>query len=247
LKVAVVTPYHAEPRAWIERCIRSVATQTHSCEHIVLADGRPQDWIDGTGVRHLRLDRAHADYGNTPRALGGMLAISEGFDAIAFLDADNWYEPGHVAACVSTAEATGADYVTTLRHWVREDGSRMPYEWGDDATGAHVDTNCFFLVFGAFHAVPRWLLMPRPMKMFGDRFFLKSLRTEGLCEGRTQVRTVNYLCTWADVYRAVGETPPAFAKQGLPTERLEAWLQGLRPGDLQHVRRLTGCELQPAG
>jgi glycosyltransferase involved in cell wall biosynthesis len=245
LKVAVVTPYHAEPRPWIERCIASVAAQTHACEHIVVADGRPQDWIDAAGVRHLRLDRAHADYGNTPRALGGLMAISEGFDAIAFLDADNRYEPGHVASCVAAAHATGADYVTTLRTFVREDGSPMPYEWREDLTGAHVDTSCFFLLFGAFHAVPRWLLMPKPMTIFGDRFFLKSLRDEGLREARTGSRTVDYLCTWADVYRAVGEMPPAFAKQGLPIERLDAWMRRLKPGDLHHVRRLAGCSLQP--
>lgn len=246
MNVAVVTPYHAEPRAWIERCLASVAAQTHACQHIVVADGRPQDWIDDTGVRHLRLDRAHADYGNTPRALGALMAISEGFDAIAFLDADNWYEPGHVAACVAAAQASGADFVSAQRRFVREDGSPMPYAWSEDTSGAHVDTSCFFLMFGAFHAVPRWLLMPKPMTILGDRFFLKSLRDEGLSEARTGACTVNYLCTWADVYRAVGEAPPAFAKDGLPTERLAAWMRRLQPGDLAHVRRLSGCALQAA-
>ena len=96
MRVAVVTPYYKEPRGWIERCIASVAAQTHACDHFLVADGHAQDWIDGAGVRHLRLDRGHGDYGNTPRALGALLAVSEGYDAIAFLDADNWYAPEHV-------------------------------------------------------------------------------------------------------------------------------------------------------
>ena len=31
MRVAVVTPYYKEPREWIERCIASVAAQTHAC------------------------------------------------------------------------------------------------------------------------------------------------------------------------------------------------------------------------
>lgn len=243
MRVAVVTPYYKESREWLERCIASVKAQTHECTHILVADGHPQDWIDDAGVRHLRLDRGHADYGNTPRAMGGLLAVSEGFDAVAFLDADNWYQPEHVARCVQVAESSGADFVTSGRHWVRADGSVMDVSIGEDNDGSHVDTNCFFLLFGAFHAIPRWLLMPKPMAMWCDRFFLQSLREEGLREARTLTRSVNYLCTWANVYRAIGETPPAFAKEGIPTQRLMQWVGRLQPSDVGLVHRLSGCRL----
>lgn len=243
MRVAVVTPYHLETRAWMQRCLDSVREQTHPCEHLIVSDGHPQDWIDAAGVRHLRLDRAHADYGNTPRSIGAQLAVAEGFDAIAFLDADNWYEPDHIARCVAEAEASGADFVAARRRFVREDGSVIPFESADDRSGDHVDTSCMMLLFGAFHALPRWLLMPRPMAILGDRYFVQSLRADGLREARSSAApTVNYLCTWADVYRAVGEDPPSFAKQGVPVERLGRWLRRLETQDFDQVLRLSGVQ-----
>jgi glycosyltransferase involved in cell wall biosynthesis len=244
MRVAVVTPYFKEPRAWLQRCIDSVRAQTLACEHLLIADGHAQDWLDDTGVRHLRLDRCHADYGNTPRSVGAQLMVSEGFDAVAFLDADNAFDPGHVASCVDRAEATGADYVAARRRFVREDGSELPYRSREDESGAHVDTSCLFLLFGAFHALPRWGLMPKPMSILGDRYFLRSLREEGLREARLDQPTVSYQCGFADVYRAVGETPPAFAKDGLPVDRLSQWLRRLQPDDFVQVARLSGCRMQ---
>ena len=243
MRVAVVTPYYQEPRAWLQRCVDSVRTQVHACEHFVVADGHAQDWLDAAGVRHLRLDRAHADYGNTPRSIGAQLAVAEGFQAVAFLDADNWYEPDHIARCVALAERTGADFVSAARRFVREDGSVIPFESREDRTGEHVDTSCLFLLFGAYHALPRWLLMPRPMAMLGDRYFVKSMRDEGLTEARVAEPGVNYLCSWADVYLAVGEAPPAFAKQGLPAARLGRWLKRLSAADFAQVERLSGCRI----
>nr|WP_259374357.1 glycosyltransferase [Calidifontimicrobium sp. SYSU G02091] len=243
MRVAVVTPYFKEPSEWLERCIRSVRQQSHPCDHLVVADGHPQDWLDGAGVRHLRLDRSHSDYGNTPRSIGAQLAVAEGYDAIAFLDADNWYEPDHIQSCVEVAERTGADFVCARRFLARADGSRMPVRIADDDAGRHVDTNCFFILFGAFHTLPRWLMMPKPMTMWGDRFFLASLRQERLREAFVDHATVNYLCTFSDVFELIGETPPPYAKAGLPIERLNAWVRRLQPGDLAHVKRLAGCDL----
>ena len=242
LRVAVVTPYYKEPREYIERCLASVRAQTHGAEHIVVADGHPQDWLDSAGVRHIRLDRSHADYGNTPRSIGAQLAISEGFDAVAFLDADNWFEPDHVANCVEALRRAPADFVASQRHWVRADGSRMPYRASEDVDGSHVDTNCLFLGRGAFHTVSRWLTMPKEMVLWGDRIYLASLRQEGLREARTATPTVNYLCTWSGVFRALGELPPAYAKEGVPVVRMLDWLKGLPPEELSLVKRQSGCD-----
>ncbi|MCA0175081.1 MAG: glycosyltransferase [Proteobacteria bacterium] len=243
MRVAVITPYHREPEAWLRRCLASVRNQTLACEHLVIADGHPQDWLDGEGVRHIRLDRAHRDYGNTPRAIGALLAISEGFDAVTFLDADNWYAPEHIATCVQVAAQTGCDYVTASRHLCREDGSIMAVHASDDGDWSHVDTNCFFLLVGAFHSVARWALMPKPMALLGDRFYLQGLLADGLRAGRSPARTVHYLCTWSSFYRALGEPVPAFAKENIDGQPVRNWLARLQPGDLAVVRRLTGCAL----
>ena len=243
MRVAVVTPYCKEPRAWLERCVDSVRRQTHACEHYVVADGHAQDWLDTAGVRHLKLDRAHADYGNTPRALGAQLAVSEGCDAVAFLDADNWFEPVHVRTCIDVAERSGADWVAARRHLRRDDGSRIDFRIDEDENFSHVDTNCYFVLFGAFYTLPRWALMPKPMAIWCDRFYLASLRRDGLREAHTDTATVNYLCTWAGIFQAIGEQPPPYAKNGLPMHRLTRWLERLQPGDLDHVRRLSGVDL----
>jgi hypothetical protein len=81
------------------------------------------------------------------------------------------------------------------------------------------------------------------MSMWCDRFYLQSLREEGLREARTQTRSVYYLCTWSGVYRSIGEQPPAFAKEGVPVERLADWRARLQPADLAAVKRLAGVQL----
>jgi glycosyltransferase involved in cell wall biosynthesis len=246
MRVAVVTPYYKEPAAWLARCIRSVREQTAAATHFVVADGHPQAWVEDAGVRHVRLDRSHADYGNTPRAIGAMLAISEGFDAVAFLDGDNWFAPDHVEECLRAASARDVDYVIAKRRWAREDGSVMKVRSGEDDDGSHADTNCLFLLRGAFHTVPRWGLMPRPMSMWGDRFYFGSLKHDGLPAAQARHETVYYLCTWAPVYRSIGEQPPSFAKEGLPVHQLNDWYAGLGERDREIATRLSGFPLPAA-
>ena len=248
MKVAVITPYYKEPRAWLERCLASVRGQTYECVHIVVADGFPQAWIDDLpGVRHLKLDRPHADYGNTPRALAAIMAANEGFDAVCFLDGDNWIGEDHVRTCVELAEREDLDYVTTKRHMVREDGSIIPLRIDEDCDGSHVDTNCYFLLRGAFHTIARWALMPQPMAVYGDRVYLASLREEGLRTACTEERSVWYLCTWAHLFRQVGETAPAFAKDPLPLDNLPRWYAGLGPHEREMTRRLSGMSAPRLG
>ncbi len=105
-KPLIVTAYYKEDRAVLEHCISSVRAQTEPADHLLVADGHPQDWIDDLPVRHIRLDRAHCDYGNTPRVVGAMLGISEGYGGIGFLDADNWIESDHIATCQEAARLT---------------------------------------------------------------------------------------------------------------------------------------------
>ena len=78
-------------------------------DHFLIADGAPQDWIDHEGVRHIRLDRTHGDFGNVARSIGALLAAGERYDAVAFLDADNRIDPDHVARCLAAAQAAASD------------------------------------------------------------------------------------------------------------------------------------------
>jgi len=250
-RVAVITPYYKERRAWLERCIESVKAQDYAATHFMVADGFAQDWIDGARVRHLRLDRSHADFGNTPRALGAQLAVSEGFDAICFLDADNWFAPTHVTRCLEAADATetAVDYVVARRNFVRDDGSTIPLQHNEDANPSadgHIDTNCYFLLRGAFHTIPRWSMMPKPLAIVCDRVYRLILEADKLARTYVTGTTVNYLCTWRGPYLALGETPPAFAKAHVDPRNYQQWWQGLNASDKQFVERMVGTSLQIA-
>src|SRR5690348_4286605 len=109
-RYAVVTPYYKEERWLLERCMNSVRTQSLPADHFLVADGFPQDWLDHEPVRHIRLDRNHRDFGNTPRGIGALVAIGEGYDGIALLDADNWFESHHIEECVAASGRSECDY-----------------------------------------------------------------------------------------------------------------------------------------
>jgi hypothetical protein len=160
-QVVVVTLYYREDRSLPERCIDSVQRQTVPTDHLLVADGHPQDWIDRAGMRRLRLDREHRDFGNTPRGVGAVLAAAEGYSGISLLDADNRLEPDHVEACLAAAarvQGAPCDFVVTRRNFAGPDGARI--DAADEPPDAHVDTNCFFFLDGAFHTLPAWVLMP---------------------------------------------------------------------------------------
>ena len=51
-----------------------------------------------------------------------------------------------------------AEGVLSVQLTALDGGTLPPFE-----AGTHVDTSCLFLLFGAFHTLPRWLMMPKPM------------------------------------------------------------------------------------
>ena len=96
--------------------------QTFPCTHIMVADGRPQAIVDRMTVQHIILPVNNRDYGDTPRGIGSVLAISQGFDAIAYLDDDNWYYPEHIETMVHLHRQSNAAVITASRNLHRLDG-----------------------------------------------------------------------------------------------------------------------------
>ena len=240
MKVAVITPYYQEQPELILRCIRSVSNQTIDCDHFLISDGFPQDWIDQETVRHIKLDISHRDFGNTPRSVGGMLALAqdENYDAITFLDADNWYDVDHIEECLNAARiGLAPDYVKARRRFVRNDGSELNYP--DESSEFFVDTNCFFLLPGSFHMIPLWGLTPRPLTMFCDRIFYTGLNAGKLNFASVDKVTVNYLCTWADIFKQLGEEVPEYAKT-LDVKPLIEWIRNLDSKKHELIRRRLG-------
>ena len=244
-RYCVITPYFNEDRDMLARCMDSVRGQGVKVDHMLVADGHPQEWIDREPVRHLKLDRAHADYGNFARGVGALAALAEAYDGVCFLDADNWYDENHIALCLEAAAREPASpFVAARRRFVRPDGSVMtgvlPAEVPIEP---HVDTNCMFLLPGAYPHLHRWCTIPRELSASGDHLFYLVMVMAGVRPTPTLHATVNYLCMFETVYRDIGEEPPPGAKPILQWPMRQAWLDGLTADQLAHVRALVGLNL----
>src|SRR3954470_11330271 len=179
-----ITPYYKEMRNCLEHCVASVKQQTVRADHILVSDGFPQDWLDQADVRHVCLDCAHRDYGNTPRGIGSLMAVAEGYDGIGLLDADCWLEPDHLEHCLAQAAQLGSEecgFVVTSRTLRRPDQSVINI--ADEPLAVHVDTNCFFFLPPSFGVLPVWALMPREVSSICDRVFFSRLTGSGFCIG----------------------------------------------------------------
>lgn len=245
MKVAVITPYFKEPDETLERCLGSVRSQDQPATHILIADGHPNELVERAGVRHLRLDRSHADAGNTARGLGALLAVAEEFEAIAFLDADNWFDDSHLSSCIQTAHSTPElpDFVVARRRLCRPDGSELPGSLEEDERGQHVDTSCFFLLRSSFHVAARWAAIPKALGPVGDRVFFKLLIAQNLRANRCQRTTVNYSCTYRSPYLAANEEPPPSAKPDPDPVQFSDWWRSLNARERTIANRLVGFPL----
>lgn len=222
----------------LARCIASVAAQSVACDHLLVADGAAQDWLDGEAVRHLRLDRNHADCGNAARGVGALLAAGEGYDAVGFLDADNRIDPDHVALCLAAAaghgEGLAAPDVVVARR-------RIELPCGTPVAVAEepglVDTNCLFLLPGAFPVIGRWVLIPGPLAVIGDRLFHAALVAAGCRMAETARASVTYVSRWLVHYAASGGAVPADAR-AIDVGRIAGWVAALSP---RNAARSTGA------
>jgi hypothetical protein len=244
-RYAIVTPYCREERWQIERCVESVKQQSVHVEHFVVADGFAQEWLDGAGVRHIKLDRNHADCGNTPRGIGALLAVAEEYTAIGMLDVDNWLEPDHVEACLEAAATTGkpCDYVIGRRVFHRPDGELLE-ALREEAY--HVDTSCFFFLRGSFCVLPHWAMMPPQMAGVCDRVFYQMIRQRDFIVARVPKPTIHFTTLYIHHYNQIGETPPLEVKH-IDIDEADRWLQTLAPYQNEIARRLAGYPSRSGG
>jgi predicted O-linked N-acetylglucosamine transferase (SPINDLY family) len=220
LKIAIITPYYKESDDLLRRCIESVAFQNYPCDHFLISDGHPKEWIDSEKVRHIKLGISHSDYGNTPRGIGAQLAVSEEYDAIAFLDADNWFDINHIEECLNSVvdkynNWLDCDYVIAQRRFRREDLSILNIN--DEPN--HIDTNCYLFLPGSFFLLPTWNMIPKVLSSVGDRVFQKLIFDYNLTYVKNKLITVNYLDLWASHYKILGEKIPINAKENVSSKK----------------------------
>lgn len=209
MKVAVITPYFKEPTEKLQRCIASVAAQDYPVVHYMVADGFPNESVARAPVKHIILPEPHGDYGNTPRGLGAISALNSGFEAFAFLDADNWFAPNHVSSLVGTVRRTGAHVAYSGRKIVLPDGTQVDGRDPEDAAGVHVDTSAFFITSKAAFLLSYWAMMDPATAAICDRVMLAAIqatKTPIACSG---LDTLYYESNYSVHYSMAGKPIPA--------------------------------------
>jgi glycosyltransferase involved in cell wall biosynthesis len=225
MKVAVVTPYYKETDQQLEKCMSSVGKQSYPATHILVSDGYPQFWrAKLSNFEHMTLPVSHGDAGATPRAIGAMSAFSRGYDAVAFLDADNWYEPDHIKLMVETIQLKSVDVVVATRKIML--GNDLYYVDNIESDGRNfADTNCMFLSVKSLHLLSYWVTEPGK-KLWSDRSFWNSIVQSKLSVAICDQPTVAYVTKWAMHYVMAGLVPPPDS----------VWIEKDTDGNLSHIK-----------
>ncbi|WP_115120296.1 glycosyltransferase family A protein [Synechococcus sp. UW105] len=208
---AVITPYYEESLAVLERCHRSCQEQEGDwpLRHVMVADGHPRPELAGWDVDHITLPKAHADNGNTPRCLGAISAINQGYWPILFLDADNWFRPWHLKTMVSLHHRhPNADVLAMGRQCALPDGTEIPGMADEDYALRHVDTSCYVFYPSGFRVLPLWGMMPPYLGPVCDRFIREAITNHGLVMAGTNVPSVVFTAHYSWAYEAVGRPVP---------------------------------------
>jgi glycosyl transferase family 2 len=213
LHIAVVTPHYGVEEAWLERCRESVRSQTVPCTHFLVNDGDPDVELEGDDrTEVVRIPGPHRDVGNAGRAVGSVCAIAQQYEAIAYLDADNWYEPEHLESLVELHLESQALVCTSTRNLYGLDGTFL--EVCPETDGVlFVDTSCMLLTRPAFGIVASWYLMPEGTRMVSDRVVLRTIKERKMSMAHTGRPTLNYTTRYAAHYEHVGKpSPPGAVK-----------------------------------
>jgi len=227
-RIAVITPYAREPIETLERCHRSVLQQTLRCEQIFVADGHARDEVDAWDARHVRLPVPSGDCGDTPRRIAGQVVIDGGFEAVLYLDADNWLRPRHAESLWARHRASGAALCHSARTLHRRDGTVMPLALAGDNVH-HVDTSCLFVASAAFDLLTRWGTWPAALSRIDDRVFWHLARSRGHATAFTGGLTTCYEATHLRFYRTLGEASPVGTRPDVDVASLFTWYEALSP------------------
>ncbi|MBV8781089.1 MAG: glycosyltransferase family 2 protein [Phycisphaerae bacterium] len=229
----MITPYFREAIDVLQHCHDSVRTQTFACTHFMIADGQSQAEVFGWECQHLVLPQSHDDNGNTPRAIGSLSAMNQGFDAIAYLDADNWFYPNHIEAMIRLQRKTSAAVCTATRSIHRADRSLMYIDRRESDGKKHVDTSCLFLTSAAYRLLPLWAMMPKQLGPICDSIFWQAINARRLATAHHPEPTVAFQTQYAAHYTDIGERAPDGTKSNDDsTGRATRWWHSL-PEDVR--------------
>ena len=212
-KIGIVTPCFEPNPSWFERCKKSALSQPH-CVHYIVWDGQvpTTSSVLSDSIREFSIPGPHGDAGNAARAVGSILAAAEGVDWIAFLDADNWYEPDHIARMLDCSRQSGAWITSCTRNLYALDGSLMgvcPQIDGE----RFVDTSCLLIARQAFALLSTWASIPPANRFVGDQVFWAEVIRSGYSRAHINFPSVAYRTAYAVHYEHFGITKPEGVKK----------------------------------
>lgn len=248
-RIAVITSYGAEPPDTLQRCLASVKRQTLHTDHIFVATGSSQAWLDGAVARHVVLGPEGSRGQGAALSVGGLLAASSDYAAICLLDPADWYDEDHVERCLVAALSKGLDacgFAAASRRFVRPDLTPMPL--ADEDPETFVATSGYLFLPAAFGLCAAWALTPAALGPIADRVFFQTTKAGadlmGLATARTHRPTVNCIAPYAAFYEALGEAAPAKAEPLPDHGAHRAWIDALPPEALASHRARLGIDLR---
>ena len=219
MRIAVITPYYKEDIDTLTNCMTSVGKQTHShVDHFMVADGYPNPIIaDLSWVKHIAIPNS-GDFGDTPRGIGAAVAAAQGYDYIAFLDADCWYEPNHLETMLGVMKEANVEVVTCPRNLFREDGTFMGVDTESDGYDFN-DTNCYLFGKAAIHLARNWMFKSKADCALGDRHMWANIKAHNMKIARSLKPTLNYVTRVVEHYKRLGEIPPKDSQMIMYTDK----------------------------
>lgn len=149
--------------AKLARAIQSIQAQTYSrLEHLIVVDGSEGEARAHAAVPAAPRHPCHliplpfntgAGGFNGHRIYGAAVYLASG-RYIAFLDEDNWLEPGHIASLMRLIESRGLEWAYALRNivddegrWITRDDCESLGRWPIwlDRSSHFIDMNCYLL------------------------------------------------------------------------------------------------------
>ncbi|MGE0719012.1 MAG: glycosyltransferase [Alphaproteobacteria bacterium] len=242
-RVAIVTPYHGEPLAWIAKAHASVRLQSHPTTHILVGDGKPEAAVDKWDAQHIVMPAGHRDWGHTPRAIGALSAAAQGFDAIGFLDADNWLYPDHVATLLALQEKDDLEAASSLRVMHHVDGRLLHRCQLVDGIETF-DTNCLMMFPPAYSSFAVFALVPNDVRYIADRWVSIWLKRRKRKIGCTNKATVAYRVRYRHFYETSTLPMPTehIVDLDIPHPReLREWWMALPQADRDFHLRTMGA------